>query len=378
MFMISERVRNLEMSGIRKMFDAAPEDAINLGLGEPDFSPPEVVKEALFQAVREGFNKYGPSRGILPLRDTIARIYEERYGPASRDNVLVTIGGSEALAVAALSLYETGDEVLVPNPGFVLYSPHARMADARPVPYSLKEENSFLPDFGEIESKITRRTKAIVVNSPSNPTGTVYSRRVVDRLVDLALKHDLTIISDEVYEEIQYLNEPYSSFWGRLDNVIVVNSFSKIFALTGWRLGYMLGEKEFVEQANKLHYHLVACAPTPPQIAALKGLQAPKDEVQAMVREFRARRDLIVKEIRNIKGMHCVTPTGAFYAFPSFDWNLTDAEAANALLQRGLLCTPGSAFGSLGKGHLRFSFANSRENISRGMQILSEFAAEQR
>ncbi len=362
------------MSGIRKMFDAAPPDAVNLGLGEPDFNPPEMVKEALFQAVREGFNKYGPTRGIIPLRDTIARIYEERYGPASRDNVMISVGGSEALAVAALTLYEAGDEVLVPDPGFVLYAQHARMADARPVFYSLKESNAFLPDFDELESKITRRTTALVVNSPSNPTGTVFPRKVVDRLVKLALDHDLTIISDEVYDQIQYLSEPYTSFWGRLDKVIVVNSFSKIFAMTGWRLGYMLGEKEFLTEADKIHYHLVACAPTPPQIAALKGLQDGAADVAAMVREFRHRRDFIVKYLRSIPGMHCVPPTGAFYAFPSFDWDMTDVEAAHGLLQRGLLCTPGSAFGSLGKGHLRFSFANSRENIGRAMTILSEFA----
>lgn len=375
--MLSARVRELEMSGIRKMFDAAPANAINLGLGEPDFNPSDIVKDALFKAVRDGFNKYGPSLGILQLRDAIAHRYEKHDALTSRENVLVTVGGSEALAITAFSLYNPGDEVLIPNPGFVLYAPHAKMAGATPVYYSLKEKSGFLPDFDELELLVSKKTKAVVVNSPSNPTGVNWPRKAVDRMVDFAQEHDLTVISDEVYDEIIYDKQPYSSFWGRLDKIVVVNSFSKLFAMTGWRLGYMLAPKEFIDQANKIHYHLVACPATPPQIAALKGLQGPKDYVRMMVKEFLARRDLIVKLIGKVSGMKCVSPSGAFYAFPSFNWKLTDAEVAQELLQRGLICTPGSAFGTLGKGHLRFSFANSRENIEKAMSILKEFGDEQ-
>ena len=363
------------MSGIRKMFDAAPPDVVNLGLGEPDFDPPEEVREALFQAVRQGLNKYGPSAGIAPLREAIARKYARHDPTTTLENVLVTVGGSEGLAVVALSMYNPGDEVLVPNPGFVLYGPHARLAGARPVPYPLTKENSFLPDLDGLEKLITPRTKAIVVNSPSNPTGAVIPRKMADQICALANAHDLAVISDEAYDEIVYTTEPFTSFWGRADKVVVVNSFSKTFAMTGWRLGYLLAPRAFVAEANKIHYHLVACPATPPQIAALKGLEVSAPATQAMTREFRARRDIIVKGLRAIPGMSIVSPKGAFYAFPAIDWrDRSDVEVAQGLLRKGLLLTPGTSFGSLGEGHLRLSFATSRDKIQRALDILRAYA----
>ncbi|MDE1820045.1 MAG: aminotransferase class I/II-fold pyridoxal phosphate-dependent enzyme [Euryarchaeota archaeon] len=377
---LSTRARSLEMSGIRKMFDApAPPGSINLGLGEPDFNPPRVVQEALFEAVRTGgtHNKYGPSAGIPALRDALAERYR-RYDPrTSRDNVIVTCGGTEALLSAALALYDPGNEVLIPNPGFVLYGPHARMADAVPVPYSLREENGFQPDLDELEEIVTDRTRAIVVNSPSNPTGGVFTPRSIDGIVSFAQEHDLTILSDEVYDEIVYTPGGHRSFWGRYDRVVVVNSFSKILAMTGWRLGYLVASAEVAVEANKIHYHMVACPSTPCQVAALRGLTDARDEIAAMAKEFRARRDLIVRGLNSVPGMHCVKPEGAFYAFPSYTWGMPSLEAAQTLLQRGLRCTHGEAFGSLGESHLRFSFANSRENIRKAMTILRTFGEEE-
>ena len=374
--MFSSRARELEISGIRRMFEAAPPGTINLGLGEPDFSPPKAVQEALFDAVRKGYNKYGPSAGILPLRDALAQRYRRWDGRTARESVVVTEGGTEALAACALTLYEVGDEVLVPNPGFVLYAPHARMAGAVPVPYPLDEAKGYQPDLDVLESRITPRTRALVVNSPSNPTGSVYSPRVVDRLVDLARDHDLTIVSDEVYDEILYVPQGHRSFWGRYEHVVVVNSFSKLFAMTGWRLGYLVAPPAVAQQVNKVHYHLVACPSTPVQMAALAGLSAPPRETAEMVREFRARRDLFLRGLKEVRGLRCVTPEGAFYAFPRIDWGMTPLEAAQVLLQRGLLCTPGDSFGSLGEGHLRMSFATSQENLRRALRILEEFGEE--
>ena len=230
--MVARRTREVEISGIRKMFESAPPRSINLGLGEPDFDPPREVIEALVKAVRHGMNHYGPSAGLPQLREKIAQRYQDRDPKTGRDNVVITSGGSEGLMAAALTLYDAGDEVLVPNPGFVLYGPQARLAGAKPVPYPLRERRAFQPDFDEIESLVTDHTRAIVVNSPSNPTGTVFPRTTVERFAELAEEHDLSIVSDEVYEEMVY-DGKFTSFWGLGDRAVVVHSFSKMFAMTG-------------------------------------------------------------------------------------------------------------------------------------------------
>ena len=356
------------------MFEAAPVGSVNLGLGEPDFNPPASVIDALIQAVRDGNNKYGPSAGIPALREAIAERYAKHDPSTRRENVIVTMGGSEALLVAALTLYDPGDEVLVPNPGFVLYAPHARMAGATPVPYSLREENGFLPDPAELDALVTPRTRAIVVNSPSNPTGAVFPRKTVEMVARFADDHRLMIISDEVYDEIVYTRTPYTSFWGQSDRVVVVNSFSKLFAMTGWRLGYLLASRSVAVEANKVHYHIMACPSTPCQIAAAEGLVHPPPETAEMIAEFRKRRDLTVRLLNRIPGVRCVKPEGAFYAFPHLNWGLSTQNVAQQLLQMGLISTPGESFGSLGAGHLRISFANSQENIRRGLTILQDYA----
>lgn len=373
--MVARRVSSVEISGIRKMFDAAPPGAINLGLGEPDFEPPNVVLDALVRAVHGGMNHYGPSAGLLPLREKIAERYAAKDPKTTRENVIVTSGGSEALMATAMTLYDPGDEVLVPNPGFVLYPAHARLLGAVPVPYSLRASRRFVPDLEELERLVTDRTRVLVVNSPSNPTGGVIPRAVVDRLVDFADRHDLTIVSDEVYEQVVY-DGVATSFWGRSDRVVIVNSFSKTLAMTGWRVGFLVAPRRLAPEVNKVHYHMMACPSTPLQAAVLAGLEAGDDATEAMVREFRARRGLVTQLLRGIPGMEVVRPAGAFYVFPSFAWPRTALEVATDLLARGVITTPGDAFGSLGAGHLRVSFAASRANLRKGLNILRAYAEE--
>jgi aspartate aminotransferase len=373
--MVAQRAREAELSGIRRMFEAAPPNSINLGLGEPDFDPPPVVVEALVRAVRNGMNHYGPSAGLHALRAKIAEHYQDRLASTSAENVIVTGSGSEGLMAAALALYDPGDRVLIPNPGFVLYGPHARLAGATPVPYSLTERNRHLPDFAELEKLVTPRTRAIVVNSPSNPTGAVFPAKVVDRIIAFADAHDLTIVSDEVYEEIVY-DGAATSFWGRTDRVVIANSFSKTLAMTGWRLGFLVASRPLAIELNKMHYHIMACPSTPAQAAVLEGLSSDGSALRGMVKEFRARRDLVVRRLRAIPGLSLVPPEGAFYAFPRMEWDRSSTEIAQALLARGVITTPGDAFGSLGAHHLRLSFAASRQNLDKGIGILQTLGEE--
>ncbi len=373
--MVSQRAREVEISGIRKMFEAAPPGAINLGLGEPDFDPPKEAIEALCRAVRSGENHYGPSAGLTQLRDAVAERYQGRDPATSRDNVIITGSGSEGLMATALALYDPGDEVLVPDPGFVLYGPHAKLCGAVPVPYPLDEGRRYQPDLEALEARVSPRTRAIVVNSPSNPTGGVFTKATVQKLLDFAEEHDLTIVSDEVYEEMVYEGR-FASFWGHGDRVVVVNSFSKILAMTGWRIGFLVAPRSLAVEINKIHYHMLACPSTPAQRAVLAGLTESGDAIRAMVAEFRARRDLMVRGLNDVPGLKCVPPAGAFYAFPRFRWPGSAQQVAHALLSRGLITTPGDAFGALGAGHLRLSFANSRENLRRALAILRAYAVE--
>jgi aspartate aminotransferase len=373
--MAAQRTHEVEISGIRKMFEAAPPNSINLGLGEPDFDPAPEVIDALCAAVRGGRNHYGPSAGIPELRDKIAERYRELDPGTRRDNVIITAGASEGLMAAALAFYDPGTEVLVPNPGFVLYAPHARLAGAVPVPYSLRAAQKYLPDFNELEHLVSGRTRAIVVNSPSNPTGAVFPRSVVDRVVAFADRHNLTIISDEVYEEIVY-GDPATSFWGRSDRVVIANSFSKTLAMTGWRAGFLVAPKSFAVALNKIHYHIIACPSTPVQFAVLAGLANGTRALQRMVKEFRARRELVSQLLSKVPGLSLVPPQGAFYAFPRVDWSGSSNEIAHALLARGVITTPGDAFGSLGAGHLRISFAASRKAIRDGLAIVRAYGEE--
>lgn len=373
--MFASRAGHVEVSGIRKMFESAPPNAINLGLGEPDMQPPARVIEALKMAIDKGMNKYGPTGGIPELRRAVANRLS-KYDDVKPEDVLITTGATEALCLAMQTYIDIGDEVLVPDPGFVLFKPHIKLASGVPVPYSLTEESGYLPDVNELRSLVTEKTKAIIVNSPSNPTGTIFSKELVDDIVEFAKKEDLIIISDEVYDEIIY-EGTHESFLGKYDKLVYVNSFSKVFAMTGWRLGYLSAPSEAVKTMSKIHYYMVACPPTPTQYAVLAGLEEPMEYVSKMVEEFKARREIIIGELNGLPGFNCLKPKGAFYAFPRYSYDISSDDMAGKFLKNGVICSPGRAFGVNGEGHIRFSYANSRENIKAAMERVRGFVEKE-
>ncbi len=372
---MARRLRGIEMSGIRKMFELAGTDSVNMGLGEPDFEPAPHIVEALHQAASSGQNGYGPSLGLPELRQAVAdRIQDFRHETIEADNIIITAGATQGLMAINQTFVDSGDEVLVPDPGFVLYESQARICGGVPVQYVLRPENGFLPDVEEIQRKITPRTKLIVMNTPGNPTGACMPKEDVRAVCEVAQDHDIMVVADEVYDQMTYDVE-HHSFLSHMDNVIWVNSFSKTFAMTGWRLGCIASSKEYVRALETMHYYTVACPPTPIQHAGVAALRGPQDQVTEMVAAFQQRRDRITKRIQAIPGLSMVAPTGAFYAMPSYDFNVPSEQLALDLAAKGLICSPGRAFGRHGEGHLRFSYACSLDDIDRGMDILEEHLA---
>jgi len=357
------------MSGIRKMFDLAGPGSINLGLGEPDIDPPKEAIEGMNRAASEGLNKYGPTAGIPELRKGVAEWFS-RYGGLTADNVMITPSGSSALLEATQALVDPGDEVLIPSPGFVIYSPHAMLAGGRPVEYRLTE-GDFVPDIEDVKRLITEKTKMIVVNSPSNPTGGVLDGATHSAILDLADDHDIAILSDEVYDSYIY-EGAHHSFLGRLDRSVVVNGFSKMMAVTGWRMGAIFSDKGTMDDLIKMQYHVCASPNMPAQYGILNALPAMGAYLDGARRIFKSRRDLITKRVNEIDGMRMEPPKGSFYAFPSYDLPMKSEELAGALARNGLICTPGSAFGRHGEGHLRFSYAADERKIDAGMDILAD------
>ena len=367
---VSDRLAAIPMSGIRKMFDLAKPDSINLGLGEPDLEPPKEAIEGMNAAAVDGKNKYSPTAGIPELRDAIAERFS-RYNPGlSGRNVIVTPSGSTALLEMTQAFVDPGDEVLVPSPGFVIYAPHASLAGGKPVEYRLTE-GAFQPDIDYIQDRITEKTKMIVVNNPSNPTGGVLSEESRKALADIAHDKDVMIMSDVVYESFVYEGK-HQSFLPYLDRAVVVGGFSKMMAVTGWRLGFAIANEECMDALVKMQYHVCASPGMPAMYGVLNAMPSIDPYLENARATFKKRRDLISKRINEIDGMSIIPPKGAFYAFPSFDLDMTSQELANELVKAGLICTPGSAFGTFGEGHLRFSYAASEEKIDKGMDILAD------
>lgn len=367
---VSDRLAAIPMSGIRKMFDLAKPDSINLGLGEPDLEPPKEAIEGMNAAAVDGKNKYSPTAGIPELRDAIAERFS-RYNPGlSGRNVIVTPSGSTALLEMTQAFVDPGDEVLIPSPGFVIYAPHASLAGGKPVEYRLTE-GDFQPDTDYIQDRITEKTKMIVVNNPSNPTGGVLSEESRKALADIAHDKDVMIMSDEVYESFVYEGR-HQSFLPYLDRAVVVGGFSKMMAVTGWRLGFAIANEECMDALVKMQYHVCASPGMPAMYGVLNAMPSVDPYLENARATFKKRRDLISKRINEIDGMSIIPPKGAFYAFPSFDLDMTSQELANELVKAGLICTPGSAFGTFGEGHLRFSYAASEEKIDKGMDILAD------
>jgi aminotransferase len=373
---VPERLKKIGPSDIRRFFALAQSipSIISLGIGEPDFAPPPHVLEAAKQALSEGRTHYTPSMGISELREALAKKAKNEYGLSynPENEVLVTNGGTEAIFLALLAIINPLDEVLVPDPGFVCYEPDVLMADGVPVSVPLFEKDGFKYDAHVVMSRITDKSCVMIVNSPSNPVGQVLSYEEAASIAKIAVERDLIVICDEVYEKIIYDGVKHYSlatFPGMKERTVVVNSFSKTYAMTGFRIGYAFGPKEIITQMVLALQYAVACVNEPAQYAALAALEGPQDSVSNMIMEFDRRRRLIYSGLAEIKGFRCILPKGAFYMFPNIqDFGKSSTEFVEYLLSEGkVVAVPGSAFGKHGEGYIRFSYATSYNRIEEAL-----------
>lgn len=371
----SKRVQSIEPSPIRKIIDLSESrsDIIGLHAGEPDFTTPSHIVEAGVRSLRDGYTHYTHGAGILQLREAIARKLHGENGIEAnpKTEITVTAGGFAAIFAITQATLDPVDEVLILQPSWPSYSGFVRLAGGVPVPVSLQGPD-FEPSRKMLEHHTTEKTKMIVINSPNNPTGSVYSRDCLSSLAEFAQDHDMLVVSDEVYEKIVFDGNEHFSLASRpefRDSVVTVNSFSKTYAMTGWRVGYVIANESITTSIRKIHGYMVSCAPSDAQRAALGALLGPQDCVNEMVGEYAARRDRIVKGLDEVEGFRCVAPKGTFYAFPDVSrLNIPSAEIANKLLEEAKVASiPGSAFGAAGEGYLRFSFATSQQNIEEGI-----------
>ena len=358
-------MKDIDISGIRRMFESAGSDVINLGLGQPDFDTPEHIKKAAIQAINEGFTKYTMNLGIPELREALCKKFErENHFSVEPDEIIVTSGASEALHLALQSLIDEGDEVLIPDPGFVSYSMLTKIAGGKPIGIPLDEELRVSPDM--VDELITSKTKAIIINSPSNPTGSVQRKHEIRAISEIAEDNNMVIISDEVYEHFIYKGEHVSP--ARFtDDVITVNAVSKTYAMTGWRLGYAAARKEYIEQMLKVHQYIQACASSISQKAALAAIEGSQECVKEMCMRFKARRDILMQGLHKI-GIRCVEPDGAFYAFPEIE----DEAFPYRLMENGVIVVPGASFGENGRGHIRISYAASEDDIKKALEVMEK------
>ena len=370
----SDRALAIQPTGVRKMFDLAGDEAIQLGLGEPDFQPPAVAIEAFHQAMIDGHNKYTTTAGLPPLRERIASLWRHLEPDLGIENVCMTMSGTNALLNISLALLNSGDNILLPNPCFPLYGPHATITEAEPRFYACAFKHEFVPQVSELEELVDENTKAILYNFPSNPTGATITEEQRDELLEFARLHDLWVITDEVYDRIIY-DQPHVSFLGAgYDDVVMIQSFSKTFAMTGWRMGYILSANSaLMEQVTKLQYYITACSTDAMQYGVLAAIEQAPDYPSEMRDAFRQRRDLICARLNTIPGVTCHVPEGAFYVFPKVNvpgWSSVDI--ALEILKEGVVCSPGSAFGTDGEGHLRFAYTIDVKLIDQAMDIVEK------
>ena len=377
---ISKKIEGIQPSGIRKFFDVVSEmpDAISLGVGEPDFDTPYSVREEGIYALEKGRTFYTSNAGLKELREEISRYLKRKYSlDYDADNeIMVTVGGSEAIDIALRCMVDPGDEVLIPTPCYVSYLPCAVMADAVPKMIELKAENQFKLTRQELIDSITDKTKILMLAFPNNPTGAIMTREELEELVPVIIEHDLYVISDEIYSELTYDNKHCSiaSLPGMKERTVTINGFSKAFAMTGWRLGYACAPKEIMKQMIKLHQFAIMCAPTNSQFAAVEALRNCDDDVDRMVEAYNQRRRFLLNSFKEM-GIDCFEPFGAFYVFPSIaKCGMTSEEFANRLLrEQKLAVVPGTAFGECGEGFVRISYAYSIENLKQGMDRIRKF-----
>jgi aminotransferase len=378
---VSSKVKGVELSGIRVIFDLAAKipDVVRLEAGEPDFKTPRHICEAAERAMREGKTHYTTSRGIPELRKAISEKAKKENGIDAdpEEEIVVTAGASCAVYLSIHTVIEEGDEVLIPDPTWPHYEACVKLAGGKPITYSLDEDRGFSFDIDEIRRLISKRTKMIVVATPSNPTGGVIPIGDLKDLADVAIKHDLLILSDEVYEKMVYDGHNHYSIASlpeMKDRCITINSFSKTYAMTGWRLGYAIAPKDIASQMAKLNLFLNSCPSSISQEAGLAALTGPQDEVKKMLEEYARRRRIIVDGLKDIRGFRINPPMGAFYAFPNIrELNYPSWDFCMLLLKEGRVATvPGAAFGSRGEGYIRVSYANSIENIREALRRIEE------
>ncbi|MFQ6059457.1 MAG: aminotransferase class I/II-fold pyridoxal phosphate-dependent enzyme [Anaerolineae bacterium] len=377
---VAQRVRSVPPSGIRKFFDiiATMEDVISLGVGEPDFVTPQPIIQAGIRSLEEGRTSYTSNSGMMELREALAehlaRLYGVEYDPETE--ILITVGVSEAMHIALLTVVEPGDEVIVPEPCFVSYKPGVIFAGGIPVVVPTRVENDFQITAAEIEAAVTPRTKALLIGYPNNPTGAVMSRQQLLEIAQLAERYDLVVLSDEIYDRLVYGVEHtcFASLPEMRDRTILLQGFSKDYAMTGWRIGYVAGNAEVIAAIRKVHQYAIMCAPTTGQIAAIEALRSGEEHVQRMVAEYDRRRQLIVQGLNEI-GLPCFEPRGAFYAFPSIErTGLSSEEFSERLLfEEKVAVVPGNAFGDCGEGFVRCAYAASMEDIEEALRRMEKF-----
>ena len=349
---------------------------VHLEIGEPDFDTPEHIRDAAKQALDDGFTHYGASAGQIELREAIAKHQTERQGyDVSADSVIVTPGGKPVMFFTIMALVEQGVEVIYPNPGFPIYESMINYMGGIAVPMQLNEESGYNADIDNLRSLITTRTKLIIINSPNNPCGSVIPESDLEKIAEMAVENDLVVLADEIYKDMYYGDQEHVSitkFPGMRERTVILDGFSKSYAMTGWRLGYGVFPDFLVEPVTRLMTNSVSCTSVFSQMAAIAALEGPQDSVAAMMEEFTKRRDLVVEGLNSLPGITCPVPKGAFYAFPNIrGTGMSSQEFANkALYEAGVALLAGTAFGAFGDGYIRISFANSQENLLEAIERL--------
>ena len=377
---LSKKITEIKPSGIRKFFDIVSEmkDAISLGVGEPDFDTPWRIREEGIYSLERGRTFYTSNAGLQELKDEISKYMERLIGVSydSKHEVLVTVGGSEAIDIALRAMLDPGDEVLIPQPSYVSYDPCTILADGVPVSIPLKNENEFKLTKEELEASITPKTKILVMPFPNNPTGAIMTREELEPIAEVVKEHDLYVISDEIYGELTYKggHTSIASLPGMRERTLVINGFSKGFAMTGWRLGFVCGPQIIMDQMLKIHQYAIMCAPTNSQYAAVEALRNCGDEVKKMRDAYNQRRRFLMSEFKRM-GIECFEPYGAFYVFPCIrEFGMTSEEFATRFLEEEkVAAVPGSAFGDCGEGFLRISYAYSLEDLKEALGRLEHF-----
>lgn len=383
---LNSYIEKIPPSGIRKFFDMVAEmddpEVVSLGVGEPDFDTPWHIREEGIYAITKGKTFYTANAGLMELRKEIARYTNRHYGivydPASE--ILITVGGSEAIDACFRAMLDRGDEVIIPEPCFVSYKPCAVMAGAVPVVIDLKEENEFKLQPEELEAAITDKTKVLFISYPNNPTGAVMNREDLEKIAEVVIRHDLFVLTDEIYSALNYSDEEFvsiASLPGMRDRTIVVNGFSKAFAMTGWRLGYATGPARVIKQMMKVHQFAIMCPPTLSQYAAIEALRNGEEDVEYMRNEYDQRRRFLLKRFEEM-GIPCFEAKGAFYLFPCIrKFGMSSDEFAERILnEQKLAVVPGSAFGASGEGFLRISYAYSLRDLKRAVERIEAFVTE--